>query len=51
VPSARRLLEDSAMALLTAAVRCGFGCFDTDGRAFCRRLGTTPHEYRLRFQP
>jgi len=51
VEAARRLLEDSAMPLQTVAVRCGFGSFDTMRRSLRRRLGATPHEYRLRFHP
>jgi len=51
VEAARQLLEDSAMPLQVVVVRCGFGTIDTMRRSFRRRLGITPHEYRLRFHP
>ncbi len=50
VDAARRLLEDSEMPLQRVAFRCGFGTVDTMRRAFIRRIGTGPHDYRSRFR-
>lgn len=50
VDAARRLLEDSETPLQRVASRCGFGNADTMRRAFLRRLGTGPHDYRARFR-
>lgn len=47
---ARRLLEESRSPIKTIAHAAGFGSTATLRRAFLRRLGVTPLEYRLRFQ-
>jgi transcriptional regulator GlxA family with amidase domain len=47
---ARRLLEDSMSPIKTIAYAAGFGSTATLRRAFLRRIGVTPLEYRLRFQ-
>jgi transcriptional regulator GlxA family with amidase domain len=50
VDAARRLLEESEMPLQRVASRCGFGTADTMRRAFLRRIGTGPQDYRSRFR-
>jgi transcriptional regulator GlxA family with amidase domain len=50
VDAARRLLEDSEMPLQRVASRCGFRTADTMRRAFVRRIGTGPQDYRSRFR-
>jgi transcriptional regulator GlxA family with amidase domain len=50
VDAARRLLEDSETPLQRVASTCGFGTADTMRRAFIRRIGTGPHDYRARFR-
>jgi transcriptional regulator GlxA family with amidase domain len=50
VDSARRLLEDTETALQRVASSCGFANPDTMRRAFLRRIGTGPSEYRERFR-
>jgi transcriptional regulator GlxA family with amidase domain len=50
IDAARRLLEDSASPLKRVASRCGFGDPNSLRRAFVRRLGVTPADYRSRFQ-
>ncbi len=47
---ARRLLEDSAAPIKVIAYTAGFGSTTTLRRAFLRRLGVTPLQYRLQFQ-
>jgi len=47
---ARRLLEDSIAPIKMIAYAAGFGSTATLRRAFLRRLGVTPLEYRYRFQ-
>jgi transcriptional regulator GlxA family with amidase domain len=47
---ARRLLEDTAAPIKSVAHAAGFGSTATLRRAFLRRLGVTPLDYRLRFQ-
>jgi transcriptional regulator GlxA family with amidase domain len=47
---ARQLLEDSNASIKTIAHRAGFGSTTTLRRAFLRRLGVTPLQYRRRFQ-
>ncbi len=47
---ARQLLEDSAAPIKAVAYAAGFGSTATLRRAFMRRIGVTPLEYRLRFQ-
>jgi len=50
VDAARRLLEESETPLQRVALRCGFASPDTMRRAFLRRIGTGPSEYRERFR-
>jgi transcriptional regulator GlxA family with amidase domain len=50
VDAARRLLEESETALQRVAPRCGFSSPDTMRRAFLRRIGTGPSDYRERFR-
>lgn len=47
---ARRLLEDGAAPIKAIAYTSGFGSTTTLRRAFLRRIGITPLEYRSRFQ-
>lgn len=47
---ARRLLEDSAIPIKQIAYLSGFGSTTTLRRAFQRRIGVNPIEYRRRFQ-
>ncbi|WP_374972494.1 GlxA family transcriptional regulator [Spongiibacter marinus] len=49
VDAAKQLLADSELALQRVASRCGFTNVDLMRRAFIRRLGTTPSDYRKRF--
>ncbi|MGX7707776.1 GlxA family transcriptional regulator [Methylobacterium sp. Gmos1] len=48
IESVRRLLETGDAALKQVAGACGFRDADTLRRAFMRRVGTTPAEYRRR---
>lgn len=50
VDSARRLLEDTDKPLQRVASSCGFANPDVMRRAFLRRIGTGPSEYRERFR-
>ena len=50
VDAARRLLEESETPLQRVASRCGFSTPDTMRRAFLRRIGCGPSEYRERFR-
>ncbi|MBL1105959.1 helix-turn-helix domain-containing protein [Streptomyces sp. 5-8] len=50
VEVARNRLETSDDTLDRVATACGFGTSDTLIRAFRRKLGTTPTEYRGRFR-
>jgi transcriptional regulator GlxA family with amidase domain len=50
VDAARRLLEESETHLQRVASRCGFASPDTMRRAFLRRIGTGPSDYRERFR-
>ena len=50
VDIARRLLEDSMAPIKAIAYTAGFGSTTTLRRAFQRRIGITPLEYRSRFQ-
>ena len=50
VDAARRLLEESDTSLQRVASRCGFAGPDTMRRAFLRRIGTGPSDYRERFR-
>jgi len=47
--AARRMLEESPTPLKRVAAHCGFGEVNTLRRAFIRRLGISPAEYRRRF--
>lgn len=47
---ARRLLEDSSSPIKMIAYAAGFGSTATLRRAFLRRIGVTPLQYRSRFQ-
>jgi transcriptional regulator GlxA family with amidase domain len=49
VEYARRLLETSDLGFGEVAHASGFGSIDTMRRAFARRLGVAPSEYRQRF--
>jgi transcriptional regulator GlxA family with amidase domain len=48
---ARRLLEDSADGVECISRACGYGTPEAMRRAFVKRLGTAPAEYRRRFRP
>ncbi|WP_267425938.1 GlxA family transcriptional regulator [Methylobacterium sp. GC_Met_2] len=48
IEAGRRLLETDGIALKQVAGACGFKDADTFRRAFQRRVGTTPAEYRRR---
>jgi len=47
---ARRLLEETDLAVDSVASHAGFGDAATLRHHFARRLGTTPHGYRTRFR-
>lgn len=49
VEAARRMLEDGHDTPKQVAARCGFANADVLRRAFVRRVGVTPVEYRKRF--
>ena len=49
VEAARRLLETERTGVAAVATRCGFGTSETMRRAFLRRLGVSPDQYRQRF--
>lgn len=49
VDTARRLLETEPIAVTRAAAQCGFGSAETMRRAFLRRLGVAPDQYRRHF--
>lgn len=49
VEAARRELESGRDGLAVVADRCGFGTSETLRRAFRRRLGVSPDDYRRRF--
>ena len=48
---ARRLLETTALPVDGIARTAGFGTVETMRRAFARRVGASPSEYRDRFRP
>ena len=50
VDIARHLLENSAAPIKAIAFAAGFGSTTTLRRAFLRRIGVAPLQYRLRFQ-
>lgn len=47
--AARDLLEEIQLSVQAVATRCGFATVDNLRRAFVRRLGITPQQYRQRF--
>jgi transcriptional regulator GlxA family with amidase domain len=49
VEAARRALEDGDAPIKQVAHRCGFGDEERMRRAFVRRLGVSPSDYRARF--
>jgi transcriptional regulator GlxA family with amidase domain len=51
VERARSVLETDPAPLEAVARRCGFAGAELMRRAFQRRLGTSPREYRSRFRP
>jgi transcriptional regulator GlxA family with amidase domain len=51
VEVARRLLETTGLSASEIARTAGFGSPETMRRAFARRIGTSPIEYRERFRP
>ena len=51
VERARSVLETDPAPLEDVAARCGFAGAEVMRRAFQRRLGTSPSEYRQRFRP
>ncbi len=48
--AARRLLETTSVSIDEVARRTGFGTPETLRRAFARRVGVSPSEYRERFR-
>jgi transcriptional regulator GlxA family with amidase domain len=50
IDAARRMLEDSPTPLKRVAARAGFHDPNSLRRAFVRRMGVTPGDYRSRFQ-
>ena len=50
VERARQLLEESADPVDLISARCGFGTPETMRRAFARRVGVAPAQYRARFR-
>lgn len=48
--AARRMLEETTNPLKRVAALCGFGDPNSMRRAFVRRLGVTPADYRRRFR-
>ncbi|MGA8803441.1 MAG: helix-turn-helix domain-containing protein, partial [Solirubrobacterales bacterium] len=50
VERARQLLEEASDPVELVAAQCGFGTPETMRRAFARRVGSTPAEYRSRFR-
>jgi transcriptional regulator GlxA family with amidase domain len=50
IEAARRLLETTSLSLDDIALTAGFASADTFRRAFARRVGTNPREYRDRFR-
>jgi transcriptional regulator GlxA family with amidase domain len=50
VERARQLLEEGEDAVDLVSARCGFGTPETMRRAFARRVGASPAQYRARFR-
>ena len=51
VEVAQRLLETTSLPVDEIARAAGFGTVETQRRAFARRTGISPREYRDRFRP
>ena len=51
VERARSMLETDGDSLERVASRCGFASAEVMRRAFHRRIGTSPRDYRARFSP
>ncbi|GAA1087730.1 GlxA family transcriptional regulator [Nocardiopsis composta] len=49
--AARRLLEETGEGVVAVARACGYGTAEALRRAFVRRLGCSPAQYRERFRP
>ena len=50
IDEARRMLQDTTVALARIAALCGFGTADGLRRPFLRNLGVSPLDYRRRFR-
>ena len=50
IDAARRRLEESGASVERVAADCGFSTAEHMRRAFHRRLGASPYQYRTRFQ-
>lgn len=50
IDAARGLFEEAQLTVQSVATRCGFETVDNLRRAFVRRLGVTPQQYRQRFR-
>jgi transcriptional regulator GlxA family with amidase domain len=50
IDAARGLFEEAQLPVQGVASRCGFETVDNLRRAFVRRLGVTPQQYRQRFR-
>jgi transcriptional regulator GlxA family with amidase domain len=50
IDAARGLFEEAQLSVQAVATRCGFETVDNLRRAFTRRLGVTPQQYRQRFR-
>jgi len=51
IAEARRLFDTTALGPKKVAIRCGFSDTNSLRRAFVRRFGVTPAQYRTRFGP
>lgn len=51
IEAAKPLLESSRKEIRRIAIECGFGSAEAMRRAFARRLGVSPSDYRARFGP
>ena len=50
IDAARSLFEEAQLSVQAVAKRCGFATVDNLRRAFVRRVGVTPQQYRQRFR-
>jgi transcriptional regulator GlxA family with amidase domain len=50
IDAARGLFEEAQLTVQAVAARCGFATVDNLRRAFIRRFGVTPQQYRQRFR-